>query len=107
MVAASARGAAPMPIAKPPAGVAAVKMKWRRVSVGVFLMSFIASPLRLHHLGGAMDRAAEAFVGAATANVGDAGVDLGVGGVGVVLEERRHGHDLPGLAVAALRHVLG
>src|SRR5215468_7588141 len=53
-----------------------------------------------------MDGAAKPFVGAATAYIRDPGVDVGVGRIGISLEERRRGHDLSGLAVAALRHVL-
>src|SRR5215472_15091647 len=103
MLAASARGAAPIPMAKPPAAVAAVMMKWRRVRP--VLCAFIASPLGLHEVGGAMDGTAKPLVSAATANVGDASVDIGIGRVGVALEERHRCHDLPGLAVAALRDV--
>ena len=54
-----------------------------------------------------MDGAAHALIGAAAAYVSDVGVDVGIGRRGMVLEERRHRHDLPGLAIAALRHVLG
>src|ERR1700756_2595622 len=54
-----------------------------------------------------MDGAAKPFVSSAAANVGDTSVDIGVRGVGISLEERRRGHDLPRLAIAALRHVLG
>jgi hypothetical protein len=54
-----------------------------------------------------MDRAAKPLVSPATAYVGDVGVDLGVGRVGILLEESNRRHDLTGLAIAALRHVFG
>src|SRR5437879_12605812 len=55
----------------------------------------------------AMDGGADPLVGAAATNVRHGGVDVGVAGAAVLGEQRRGGHDLPGLAVAALRHVLG
>src|SRR5271169_1503020 len=54
-----------------------------------------------------MDGPAHALIGAAAADVSDVGVDVGIGRRRMVLEECRHRHDLPGLAIAALRHVLG
>ena len=48
----------------------------------------------------------DALVCATAADVAAHGfVNVGVGGVGLFGEHRRGGHDLPGLAVAALRHV--
>src|SRR5262249_52885486 len=44
--------------------------------------------------------------GAASANVGDGFVDVGVGRLRLVLEKRRDGHDHAALAVAALRNVV-
>src|SRR5438067_88003 len=53
-----------------------------------------------------MDGGANARVGAAAADVAaHGGVDVVVGGVGGFGEERRRGHDLPGLAVTALGNV--
>src|SRR5689334_8223158 len=53
-----------------------------------------------------MNRFANALVRAATADVAAHGiVDVGVGGVGLLGKQRDGGHDLPGLAVAALRDV--
>ena len=48
-------------------------------------------------------------------NIGPAAADVAVhmlddllaGGLGIASEERRRLHDLPGLAIAALRHLLG
>src|SRR5437879_2803224 len=55
----------------------------------------------------AMDGGADALVGAAAADVRHRGVDIGVARAAVLGEQRYRGHDLAGLAVAALRHVLG
>ena len=53
-----------------------------------------------------MDGRADARVGAAAAQVAcKGGVDVGVGGSRVGLQQRRGGHDLAALAVAALHHV--
>src|SRR2546422_9500515 len=54
----------------------------------------------------AMDGGADPLVGAAASNVRHGGVDVGVVGAAVLGGQRRGGHDLPGLAVGALRHVL-
>src|SRR5881394_2347595 len=64
----------------------------------------IASP-RFHELGRAMDRLAHAVVAAAAARVRDARVDVGVGRLRDLREQRERVHDHPGLAVAALRRV--
>jgi hypothetical protein len=53
-----------------------------------------------------MHRAPDPLIGAATADVRDGIVDLGVARLGIGLEKRGHGHDLAGLAIAALRHVV-
>src|SRR2546422_6822284 len=55
----------------------------------------------------AMDGGADPLVGAAAADVRHGGVDVGVAGAPVLGEQRRGGHDLTRLAVAALGHVLG
>src|SRR2546426_4660006 len=55
----------------------------------------------------AVDGGADALVGAAAADVRHRGVDIGVARAAVLGEQRYRGHDLAGLAVAALRHVLG
>src|SRR5262245_9378737 len=53
-----------------------------------------------------MDRGADALVGAATADIGDRGVDLGVGRFRAAREQGRHRHDHAALAIAALRDVV-
>ena len=56
---------------------------------------------------GEMDRAADGLIGPAAADVVAHGfVDIGVGGVGGLRQQRGRRHDLPRLAVAALRDVL-
>ena len=58
--------------------------------------------------GGAVDGAADAHIGAAAADIACHGrVDVGSVGLGRSLQERGRRHDLAGLAIAALRHVLG
>jgi hypothetical protein len=54
-----------------------------------------------------MNGAADADVGPAAADIGEVGVDIGVGRLRVLLQESGGGHDLPGLTITALRHVLG
>src|SRR5579862_5884467 len=53
-----------------------------------------------------MNGAAQRFISTAAADIGDSRVDVGVGGLGKGLQECGHGHDLPGLAVAALWNTL-
>src|SRR6266849_4279931 len=55
---------------------------------------------------GAVDRLANPLVSAAPADVGHRLINLSVAGAPVLGQEHRGGHDLPGLAVTALRHVL-
>ena len=53
-----------------------------------------------------MDGFANLLVGAAAADVAAHGfIDVGIGGVRLFRQQRRSRHDLPGLAVAALRNV--
>src|ERR1700752_1342338 len=105
MVAARASsGAAPMPTSKPPAADAAVRMKWRRLRVETVPVPCMATTSGLHQGRGAMNGAAQRRIRTAAADIGDTRVDVGVGRLGEGLQECGHGHDLPGLAVAALRN---
>src|SRR4029077_7044327 len=105
MVAARALlGAAPMPNTKPPAADAAAKIKSRRLTVEATRVPSIATSSGLHDVSGAMNGAAQTFIRAATANIGNVRVDIGIRRLGIVLQKRDHGHDLPRLAVAALRN---
>src|SRR6266480_915842 len=65
----------------------------------------ISAVLMSRSLRGAMDGGADALVRAAAADVGHRRVDVGVAGMRSFRQQRRGGHDLPRLAVAALRHV--
>src|SRR5690349_13094652 len=85
------------PSASPPPTAALLMRNWRRVNGVVMVISSRA-------LRGHVDRLAHLLEGAAATDVGDARVDLGVGRPGIGLQERRHRHDHPRLAVAALRH---
>src|SRR5690242_10273349 len=104
--AAPARPGNATPTASPPAAVRVVTRKWRRLSGAPVVLTAVASPSRLHQRGRAVDRGADARVGAAAADVGDRLVDLSVGRLGLALKECHNGHDLARLAVAALWHVL-
>src|SRR5437879_203525 len=84
------------PMTRPSPATPAVSRTSRRV---------ICAALMSRSLRGAMDGGADALVRAAATDVGHRRVDVGVGGMGILREQRRGGHDLPRLAVAALRHV--
>src|SRR5438309_9146289 len=57
-------------------------------------------------LGGVLDSLADPDVRTAATDVPrHCGVDIAVGWVGICGEQRRRGHDLAGLAIAALRHL--
>src|SRR5690349_15158534 len=90
------------PSATPPATAVELTMNSRRESCLVLSM-VVSSGLRLR---GAVDRFAHLLEGAAAADVGDRRVDVGVGRVRFLGEERRYRHDHSCLAVAALRHVV-
>src|SRR5260370_42639935 len=64
-----------------------------------------AGPLMSHSLRRAVNRRADPLVRAAATDISDLGVDLRVARVGRLREQRGDGHDLPRLAIAALRHV--
>src|SRR6478609_5130400 len=86
------------PRARPPVMAAELMMNERRFICMAGSLCF--------RLGGHVDRFAHLLEGAAAADVGDRCVDVGVGRLGLLLEERGHGHDHSRLAVAALRHVV-
>src|SRR4051794_40883068 len=88
------------PMAKPAPTAAVPMTNERRVRTGIW---FVAAPSRVR-CGGA--RGAHRHEGAATEDIGEGVVDVGVGRFGLVLEQRRHRHDHPALAIAALRHVV-
>src|SRR5882762_11233621 len=85
------------PSARPPPATAVPTMKLRRESV-----RFIS---RLLSAGGHLHRRPDALIGAAAADVRHGVVDLLVGRLRPLPEQRRRRHDLPRLAIAALRDV--
>src|SRR3989442_6919321 len=93
--------AAPLEIRK-----ARREMPWKAIPSNPGAM---APPLcLLHFVRRALDGGDDLVVGAATADVAvHVGDDLLARRLFVLGEQRRRGHDLPGLAVAALRHLLG
>src|SRR6059036_832805 len=85
-----------------PAPTAAVPMTNERRSIfGVFML--MALPLCLRR---GVNGLTHLLVRAAAADVGDPRVDVGIGRLRLVLQERRHRHDHPGLTVAALGHLV-
>src|ERR1700681_3509267 len=87
------------PIASPPPTTALEMMNGRREIWGDQ-----SAGLRL---GGHVNGLAHLLEGAAAANIGDRGIDFGVGRPRFPAEERGDGHDHARLAIAALRDVLG
>src|SRR5262245_22858433 len=90
------------PRLRPPPTAAALITKPRRLR---FVIAFMASGLLRHGRGGLVDRRADAWIGAAAADVAHRGVDLGVGGLRRGPQQRVGRHQHAGLAIAALRHV--
>src|SRR2546425_7333358 len=95
----SAVRAAPVlkPIRSPPPSAALALRNCRRERSTVMSGPF---------LGGVLDSLADPDVRTAATDVPrHRGVDVAVGWVGICGEQRRCGHDLAGLAIAALRHL--
>src|ERR1700723_464140 len=97
-IAAPAQPGTATPMASPPAAVRPALRKYRRV------MSIlpISASSTLHQCRGAVDRGAQARIGAAAADAGQFGIDLGIRRLGMVLQKRDGRHDLAGLAIPAL-----
>src|SRR6202044_1683596 len=89
------------PSARPAPAADEPTMKERRLNFGIYVMA--ASPLRFAR--GRVDRGANALIGSATADVGHRRIDVVVGRLRVLLEQRYRGHHHATLAIAALRHV--
>src|SRR5262245_61931714 len=87
------------PRASPPPTAAEPTRNVRRSIFGMVMASSSC-------LGRNMDRLAHLLEGAATADVGDRRVDVGIRGLRLLAKERRDRHDHPRLAVATLRHVV-
>src|SRR5678816_4864077 len=94
-------------MARPPAAAAVPTMKPRRESFRAYARSFSSFMSRLLSSGRHVHRLANALIRSASADVGHRVVDVLVGRLGLLLQESRRRHDLPGLAVAALGHVEG
>src|SRR6266581_5666261 len=85
------------PMRSPPPRAALALRNWRRERSTVMSGPF---------LGRVFDSLADPHISAAAADVPRHGsVDIAVGRVGVGREQGRRGHDLAGLAIAALRHL--
>src|SRR6267154_742380 len=97
------KGGRRSPRASPPPTAALLIRNLRREILNFGMAVMVGS---LRGLGGGVDRFAHLLEGAAAADVGDGGVDVGVARLGVRPQKRRHRHDHAGLAVAALRHVV-
>src|SRR6266853_4130783 len=95
----SAEWAAPVlkPIRSPPPSAALALRNCRRER-----STAMSGPF----LGGVLDSLADSHISAAAADVPrHCGVDVAIGRVGLGGEQRRRGHDLAGLAIAALRYL--
>src|SRR3989475_3251189 len=95
----SAVRAAPVlkPIRSPPPSAALALRNCRRERSTVMSGPF---------LGRVLDSLADSHISAAAADVPrHGGVDIAIARVGLGGEQRRRGHDLAGLAIAALRHL--
>ena len=79
--------------------------EFRAVCEDQLFMASLPRPGGGADAGGQMHRLADALIGAASADIGHRFVDVLVGRLGIFLQERRGRHDLPGLAIAALRNV--
>src|SRR3954466_6749519 len=91
------------PIARPAPTAAVPTTKARRLILGETCL-FMGCSLRACDR---VDRFAHLLEGAAAADIGDGLVDVGVGRLRLLAQQRRHRHDHAALAIAALRHVLG
>src|SRR6266446_9113722 len=89
------------PSARPVPTAAVPMTKARRLSVGIWFMAASSN------VGGGVDCLAHLLEGAAAADIGDGFVDVLVGRLRLLLEKRRHRHDHAGLAIPALRNVIG
>src|SRR3954447_21309025 len=82
-----------IPSARPAPAAAVPTTKARRFSVTCL---FIAAPLRV---GGGVNGFTRLLEGAATADIGDRLVDVGIGRLRLLLEQRRNRHDPAALAI--------
>src|SRR3979409_681342 len=85
----------------PPTTAVATRNSLRSISVAMCSSSAFG-----HQGCGLADAVADFRIGAAAADIGHLTVDIGIARMGIALEQRRCRHDLTGLAIAALRHLL-
>src|SRR5580765_2838954 len=83
------------PMARPAVAAAVPTMKLRREKFAFFMSRLLPAGRYVH-------RRANALIGAAPADVGHRVVDVPVGRFGLLPQEGRRSHDLPGLAVTTL-----
>src|SRR6516164_2507426 len=88
------------PSASPLPTAAAPTTNERRFISGVLYMP-ASSRIR-----GGMDRRAHLLIGPAATEVGDLVVDIGIGRLRLVFQQRRNRHDHPALAIPSVRHVM-
>src|SRR5215831_2578750 len=93
----------PQPMVRPPPIAADCLRNSLRET---FFMVVSLGLRRLRRLRCGVDRRADAGVGPAAADVGHRRVDVRVARVRVLREQSHRRHDLAGLAVAALRHLV-
>src|SRR5205809_38797 len=65
----------------------------------------VGPPLSRLQLGRPVNGLADAQISSAATDVGHLGIDVSVGWLWLLLEQGHRRHDLPGLAVSALRYV--
>src|SRR4051812_5534161 len=96
-----------IPSASPPPAAAEATRKRRRETFGMLSRAVMvaSSRLRRMQLGGTVDGGPDALVCPAPADVGHGRIDVGIARARIGGEQRRGGHDLARLAIAALRHV--
>src|SRR5882672_4982923 len=94
-----------IPSANPPPAAAEPTMNLRRDGFVMFVLMMVSPSGLLAQVRGDVHGGADALVGATAADVGHGLVDVRVGRLRFLGEERGRGHDLAGLAVAALRDV--
>src|ERR1700737_742970 len=88
------------PIARPVPTAAVPITNDRRLRTGIFMA--VPSNVR----GGGMNRLARLLEGAAAADIGNGLVDVLIGRLRLLLEQRGDGHDHAALAIATLRHIV-
>src|SRR5437879_6758057 len=91
------------PMRSPPPSIALALRNGRRERSTVMSGPFLAARRTMRRV---LDSLADSHISTAAADVPrHGGVDVAVGRVGFGGEQRRRGHDLAGLAIAALRHL--